>query len=138
MPIKDIMSRHVVTVPMDMDVYDLQKKFSDLKLHHLLVTDDKKLVGIISDRDILKCVSPYAGTVAEIERDSRTLRKKAHQIMTRNPITALKTDSIKKTGRIIIDKNIGCLPVVDTSGNLQGVVTWRDIFKYGLGEKNEK
>ena len=135
MPIKDIMTRKVVTVPMDMDVYDLQKKFNDLQLHHLLVAEDNKIMGVISDRDVLRCVSPYAGTVAEKERDSRTLRKKAHQIMTRNPITILKTESIKNAGRIIIDKNVGCLPVVDENGQLQGVVTWRDIFKYGLGER---
>jgi len=132
MPIQDIMTTNLVVVTMDTDVDQLQTYFDNLKIHHLIVAQDKVLQGIISDRDVLRCISPYAGTAAEIERDTRTLRKRAHQIMTRKPFTVGKNDSIKKAARIIIEKNVGCLPVVDENNRLLGIVTWRDVFSYGL------
>ena len=135
MPIQDIMSTKLVIVSMDTDVDQLQTYFDNLKIHHLIVAQDKILQGIISDRDVLRCISPYLGTAAENERDTRTLKKKAHQIMTRNPFTVEKSDSIKKAARIIIDKNVGCLPVVDEQKRLLGIVTWRDVFAFGLRDK---
>ncbi len=132
MPIQDIMTTNLVVVTMDTDVDQLQTYFDNLKIHHLIVAQDKTLQGIISDRDVLRCISPYTGTAAEIERDTRTLQKRAHQIMTRNPFTVGKNDSIKKAARIIIEKSVGCLPVVDENNRLLGIVTWRDVFAYGL------
>ena len=54
---------------------------------HLLVLEEGELVGVISDRDLFRAISPYLGSEAEMSRDTETLTKRAHQIMTRQPIT---------------------------------------------------
>ena len=87
MSIEAILTKCVVTVDMDDSLYTIRDIFSHVRFHHLLVTEDEKLCGIISDRDLLKAISPYTGSVAEQPRDAATLRKRAHQIMARNPVT---------------------------------------------------
>ncbi len=133
MSVKKIMTKKVLTVSMDTEIFALQEYFNNVKIHHLVVMEDNEVVGIVSDRDVLKCLSPYLSTAAELERDTRTLQKKAHQIMTRNPITITPDGSIKQAVRLILEHNIGCLPVVNTNGRLDGIVSWRDVFRYGLG-----
>jgi CBS domain-containing protein len=70
MDVGSIMTTRVVSVEMD-DRLDVVKKiFDTLKFHHLLVVDTGgKLKGVVSDRDLLRALSPYVGSAAENARD---------------------------------------------------------------------
>lgn len=129
MTVKKIMSPSVITVDMDDDLNSVRELFDEHKFHHLLVTDNGKLIGVISDRDILKTVSPYVGTPAETTHDTATLNKRAHQIMTRKPITVGPDTKILDAVELFNHKGISCLPVVDDQSKPVGIVTWRDILK---------
>ncbi len=87
MSIEKIMSKTVVTVEMDDSLKVVKDIFDNTNFHHLLVVESGKLFGVISDRDLLKSLSPDIGTVAETSKDTATLNKRAHQIMTRKPVT---------------------------------------------------
>ena len=76
-----IMTSRVVTVEMDDSLQVIQDIFRQVKYHHLVVVDEGKIVGIISDRDFFKAISPFVGTLSETNRDQATLEKRAHQIM---------------------------------------------------------
>lgn len=80
------MTRKVVTVEMDDTLLTIRMIFQHVKFHHLVVVENRKLVGIISDRDVLREVSSFIGKRIETTRDLDTLKKRAHQIMTRNPV----------------------------------------------------
>jgi acetoin utilization protein AcuB len=82
-----IMSRRVVTVSMDETLAKAQALFNEFRFHHLLVVEHQQLVGVISDRDLLKASSPFTGTMNETTRDRATLEKRIHQIMNRALIT---------------------------------------------------
>ncbi len=129
MTIASLMSTRVVTVDMDDSLKLIHEIFAKVKFHHVLVTEGNKLMGVISDRDILKAVSPYANTAAERPRDAATLHKRAHQIMTRKPITINIDASPLGAIDLFVNKNISCLPVLDENGNIAGVLTWRDILR---------
>src|ERR1700690_964071 len=88
MELRSIMTTRVVTVEAD-DTLDVVKQIFDaMKFHHLLVVDTgKTLCGVISDRDLLRALSPYVGTASENARDTATLRKRVHQIMSHKPVT---------------------------------------------------
>jgi len=135
-----IMSRKVVSVGMDDSLSEIRGIFEHVRFHHILVTDNKRLVGIISDRDLLKAVSPYASTQSERPRDAATLRKRAHQIMTRKPVTILADGNVLKAIRLFIDKKISCLPVLNHDETVAGILTWRDILEAIVAtvEKNHK
>ena len=123
------MTRRVVTVDMDDTLAILLEIFHHVRFHHLLVVEDNKLRGIISDRDLLKASSPFVNTPAEQKRDLMILKKRAHQIMTRKPITITKEASCEDAARLMLRENISCLPVVSSAGRIEGIVTWRDLLR---------
>ena len=129
MTVESIMSRRVVTVEMDDTLDAIRGIFAHVKFHHLLVVEENKLVGVISDRDFLKAVSPFLNTMSEWTRDLATLERRAHGIMSRKPITVTKEATIKKAARLLLEKGVSCLPVTSLDGEIEGIVSWKDILR---------
>jgi acetoin utilization protein AcuB len=136
MEVRDIMTVRVVTVEMD-DRLDVVKQiFDNLHFHHLLVLDERKrLSGVVSDRDLLRALSPYIGGVAETARDSATLNKRVHQIMSRKLVTLQPQASIAECVQQFLEHGISCVPVVDPDFKPIGIVSWRDALKHLLANQ---
>lgn len=133
MKLDSIMTKKVVTVEMDDTVALLREILHHVRFHHLPVIEDDELRGIISDRDILMVLSPFINTLSEQKRDLMTLEKRAHQIMTRKPITITKEASCEEATRLMLHEGISCLPVVSSGGRIEGIVTWRDLLRMYCG-----
>jgi acetoin utilization protein AcuB len=127
--VEKIMSPHVLSVDMDVSLKEIREIFEHVRFHHILVLENERLAGIISDRDLLKAVSPYASTQSERPRDAATLRKRVHQIMTRKPISVNVDSSVIEAIRSFIDHKVSCLPVLNQDGSVAGILTWRDVLK---------
>jgi acetoin utilization protein AcuB len=124
------MTSRVVSVELDDSLETVKRIFDSVKFHHLLVVgSDKRLLGVISDRDLLRAISPYVGTLAEQARDLATLKKRVHQIMTRAPITLTAEASTEDAVQLFLEHRVSCIPIVDESFRAVGIVTWRDILK---------
>ena len=137
MNVNEIMTSKVITIGMDDTLGQIQKVFETYKFHHVLIVEDEELIGIISDRDILKEISPYINTLSEDSRARKTLTIKAHQIMTRKPITVEPDILVENAASIMLKKNISCLPVVSPSGNIEGILSWKDILVFFIEKSNE-
>ncbi len=129
MPLGDIMSRRVITVGLDDELATLRKLFDTHGFHHVLVVDGHRLAGVISDRDVLREVSPFIDTLGERTQDLATLRKKAHQIMSRSLVVAHRDDSIADAVARMLDHSVSCLPVVTNEGSVEGIVSWKDLIR---------
>ncbi len=129
MKIDEIMTTKIVTVEMDDTLQTISDIFQHVEFHHLPVVDNNKLHGIISDRDLLKATSPFLHTLAEQSRDYAVLNKKAHQIMTRNPITVSPDTEIDQAVKILLENSVSCLPIVDDNFHIIGIVTWKDLVR---------
>lgn len=129
MSLARIMNTRIVTIGMDDTLEQVKEIFDNVRFHHLLVTEQDKLVGIVSDRDLLKALSPHIDTVAETPKDRATLKKRAHQIMTRHPITLHPKHSVRDAVALFNRHSISCIPVVDSQNVPVGMVSWRDLFK---------
>ena len=128
MSVERIMSRRVVSVEPDDSLREIKLILDKTPFHHLLVKSHERLVGVISDRDLLAAISPYAGQPAETARDAATLNKRAHQIMTRHPRTVTPGTSLQEAVTTLLDGPGGCLPVIDPDGRPVGIITWRDLL----------
>jgi acetoin utilization protein AcuB len=128
MKLSSIITEEVVTVDMDDPLKTICGIFNDKRFHHLLVVEDDELRGIISDRDVLKASSPFLNTLSEQNRDIAILRKRAHQIMSRKPITVTKEASPEDAVRLMLRENISCLPVVSSDGQIEGIITRKDLL----------
>ena len=137
MDVGSIMTTRVVSVEMD-DRLDVVKKiFDTLKFHHLLVIDDHgKLKGVVSDRDLLKALSPYVGSATENARDIATLNKRVHQIMSRSLVTLHPGASIPEAVQLFLEQRISCIPIIDAALKPVGILSWRDVLKTMLGGQN--
>jgi len=129
MNIKDIMTERVATVEMDDPLSIVREVFDNCQFHHLLVVHRGLLSGVVSDRDLLRAISPYLGTVAENRRDTQTLSQRVHQIMTRKPVTLDETASVADAIDVFNTERISCIPIVDAENRPIGIVSWRDVMK---------
>jgi acetoin utilization protein AcuB len=125
-----VMSTRLVTVEIDDSLEVVKQIFDSVKFHHLLVVDSgKKLCGVISDRDLLRALSPYIGTVSENARDTATLKKRVHQIMTRQPVTLPPGATLADAVKLFLEHRVSCIPVVGPGFKAVGIVSWRDVLK---------
>ena len=129
MGVDELMSKRIVTVHMDDTLKVVKEIFDNSRFHHLLVVESDVLVGVITDRDLLKAISPNLGTAAETTRDTETLSKKAHQIMLRKPMTLRAKAKIYHAIEIFNNHNVSCIPVIDNDHKPVGIISWRDIMK---------
>ncbi len=123
------MKTEVVTVGMDASLRSISRMFEDGEFHHVLVVEDGELFGVVSERDILRASSPFLNTPCEQNRDLATLRKRAHQLMSRKPVTITAEANSRDAVQLMLKECISCLPVVSSDGELVGIVTWKDLLR---------
>jgi acetoin utilization protein AcuB len=129
MRVQHIMSTRIVTVELDDRLEAIKEIFDSMKFHHLLVVEEGILYGVVSDRDLLRALSPYIGSTVETTRDVATLNKQVHQIMTRKPITLRPEAEVADAVRLFLTHGISCIPIVDDELRPVGIVSWRDVLK---------
>lgn len=132
MTLETIMTKHVISVSMDETLRDIRRIFDQYKFHHVVVLDNCQLAGVISDRDLLMNISPFVGKVSERTMDAASLNRHAHQIMSRNVVTAPPETPIADAALMILNNHISCLPIVDENDAVVGIVTWRDLLRWSL------
>ncbi len=129
MQISQIMSTKPVSVSLDDHLDVVKDIFDNAKFHHILVVDEGKLFGVISDRDLLKAISPNIGTNRYTARDLETLDQPVHRIVTRKPLTLTPDATVDDAVEIFNNNRISCIPIVDSEDVAVGIVSWRDIMK---------
>ena len=129
MNVQSIMTKRVVTVELDDKLEAVKRIFDNLHFHHLLVVEEGKLFGVVSDRDLLKALSPNIGTSTESHKDTATLNKRVHQVVSRNPISLPPEASVLDAVNMFNTQRISCIPIVDRAGTPVGILSWRDILR---------
>jgi len=136
--VRDIMTEPVETIGMDRSLRDIRAVFERSQYHHIVVRgDDGACVGVISDRDLLKHLSPFVGKLAERSSDLATLNKRVHQIMTRQLVAVRPRTTLRDAARVMLDHKISCLPVLDETHRCIGIVTLRDIVRWAADSLDE-
>ncbi|RIK66664.1 MAG: CBS domain-containing protein [Planctomycetota bacterium] len=129
MIVDHIMSRNIVTIGMDDSLEYAQALFDEHGFHHLLVVQRGRLVGIISDRDLLRNLSPFINNLAERTQDAATLKRRIHQVMTRSLVTVTRETPIADAAWELLESGVSCLPVIDDRSVPIGIVSWRDLLR---------
>lgn len=131
MLVKDLMKTRVFTVGQE-DLVD--RVFFLLhyeKIRHVPVLEGKKVVGIVSDRDMYKALGPRSRTAAIVHGDDSTslhvLPKKVRHIMRRGVITVGPEEQASRAAFLMASKKVGALPVVK-GDRLVGIITGTDIM----------
>jgi CBS domain-containing protein len=114
MRIGDVMTSKVETIGPNQSAEDAWQAMRALRTHHLIVAEGKKLLGVISDRDVGRRAA---------DRKNRTVS----ELMTPEPITTTPHATVRQVANLLRGHVIGCLPVVDRD-RLVGIVTITDLL----------
>lgn len=120
--------REVFRVEPTMSVYEAARYMSERKIGAVCVLEGDRLVGIVSERDIMARVvaaglDPTATHVAEV--------------MSQNPIVISIDDSYEKCIKIMQSEKFRHLPVVE-GGRLLGLISFRDLLQVDISEKDNE
>jgi CBS domain-containing protein len=129
MKVRDIMTTEVVTLKVDEELSLASDIMTLARIRHLPIVEGDRLAGIISQRDLYKAsldsVMGYDYGQARDHLKTVTIK----EVMIDKVITIGPDTKIHAAGQILIEKKIGCLPVIQDNA-LLGMVTETDILQF--------
>jgi len=130
--VKECMTPYVITIGPFAGLDEAHRIMNINMIRRLPVVgnNDKNLVGIVTKGDILEAKPSdvsHSLTTDEVNLLLSTIL--VDTVYTRNPITIIETDTIGQAAELMLDKKIGCLPVIDENKKLVGLITESDIFR---------
>ncbi len=127
--VSEWMTRNVKTVTPDTPISTAHKLMKELKIRRLPVVQNEKLVGIITLGDVREASPSDATSLSIWELNYLWAQLTVDRVMTRDVLTIKDTDYILDAAKLMLDKKVSGLPVVDKQGKLVGILTESDIFK---------
>ncbi len=125
--VKDKMTKNVITVSPTTNVLDALELMRKHKIRRLPVLDGTKLVGIVTEMDLIR-VSPSPATSLSVYELNYLLAKMTvKEAMTTNPIVVSPDATLEEAALLMRENQIGGLPVVH-EGELVGIITETNIF----------
>jgi acetoin utilization protein AcuB len=122
------MSRPVIAVSPEDPINEVLAMFRNEHIRRAPVMQEGKLVGIVSERDLLNASPSSATTLSVWEMNYLISKVKVKNVMAKKVITVDADTPIEEAARIMADKKIGGLPVV-SNGKVVGMITETDLFK---------
>ena len=130
--VKDLMSAPVVSLFAEQTLPLAEDIMSFKHLRHLPVVDDnRRVVGLVSHRDILRAQISSLTGLTNVERRARQEEVRVRDIMTRDVWTVSPETLASAAGRTLLDHRFGCLPVVEGEF-LVGILTERDFLRFAI------
>lgn len=130
--VREVMSKNVYSVTADTILTELETVFDKYKVHHLPVLDgNKKVIGIVSTADMLLIKEWGADSANKgiSARNSILLRSNlVSDLMTPDPVTVHRDETIGKCVELFLENNFKCLPVVNDDKQLCGIITTYDLL----------
>ena len=129
MLVKERMTRNPIFIRPDTPVTEAQGLMKKEKIHHLPVLDkEERLVGIVTEKDLLYASPSIATTLSVFEMTSLLAKLRVDKVMSKDVITAAEDMPLEEAARIMADRRIGGLPIV-RGRMLVGMITESDLFR---------
>jgi acetoin utilization protein AcuB len=125
------MSHPVISVSPETPVHDALAMFKKEHIRRAPVVKDGKMVGIVSERDLLNASPSPVTSLSVWEMNYLMSKVTVKQVMNKKITSVDVNTPIEEAARIMADKKFGGLPVM-RSGKLVGIITETDLFKIFL------
>ena len=119
--VSEVMNRSVVTVDPTSSIGEAAEKMIEAGVGAVVVMEDMaRLVGIITERDLMRAVAQRA----------RAAEARVRQWMTESVVTIQPETEIKDAAKMMFTKNFRHLPVVNKEGRLMGIASLRRLSQH--------
>ncbi|MEZ4557501.1 MAG: CBS and ACT domain-containing protein [Caldilineaceae bacterium] len=130
MLVRDRMTSPAITITADTPFQEAVKLMREKGFRRLpVVNKDGRMVGIVSERDLLHAAPSPASSLSIWEMNYLLWKLKIDELMTKNVLTVTPDMPVEEAARLMVAHKIGGLPVVDEAKHVVGVITETDIFK---------
>ncbi len=127
--VRDIMQERVVTISAGDSLSTVEDIMRLGGVRHIPVVRAGSLVGVVSERDLLRVSLSNLVAVGNDERRAFLLDVEIARVMSKPPIVIEPEASVRQAARLMAEHKIGCLPVLE-DGSLVGIVTETDLLRY--------
>ena len=123
------MTKHPVSVTSNATIGEVDRLMKKHKFHRMLVIDNGKLVGYLSDRDIMRVTPSPATSLSKFEIRALLDKLSVKDIMQTKVVTVNEDATIEEAALIMYQNKVGGLPVISEVGAVVGIITATDILK---------
>jgi len=124
--VESIMTREVFTVIRDVSISNATTLMNERGIRHLVVTDKvNRVEGIVSFRDVLAYLA-----ISLSKKDKLAARYSIKEILVPDPVTVQPDCPIHQVAGLMASTKVGCVPVVDESKRLVGILSPVDVLEY--------
>jgi len=123
-PVKDIMSKPVMTAEADLDVFSAAKKMGSANVGSLIVLSKNSPIGIITERDLVKKIVAEAANPRSV---------KVSDVMSSPLVTTSPEASLREAATLMLKSGVKRLPVI-SNGKLVGIITDTDLVSGSSAE----
>jgi len=128
--VREIMQRNVVTISAGERLSTVEDIMTLGRLRHMPVVQGGDLVGVVSERDLLRASLSNLTAYGSDERRAFLHGVEIARVMSKPPIVIGSEALVEDAARVMVEHKIGCLPIVDDSEKLIGLVTETDVLRY--------
>ncbi|MTI95705.1 MAG: CBS domain-containing protein [Firmicutes bacterium] len=144
MKVADVMTREVITISPEQTLEEAARMLVETGVSGIPVVEDEKVVGMLSERDLLEARSEprpprylellggiiYLDSTREFSRQlEKMTATSVAQLMSRDVVSLSPDNSLDEAAKIIIDRGINRVPVVDGEKKLVGIITRTDVLR---------
>lgn len=129
---KDIMTTTVVTLTGDQTLEHLEQAMRLLRFRHMPVVDGDRIIGVVSLRDALRVSA--STLLPRFSEQNAFLGEHFHvaDVMTRDVYTVTPETPLAEVAALLLERKIGCAPVVEPPNRLVGIITETDFVKLAV------
>ena len=127
--VRDWMTTPVITISPQTTLPEAHRLMTANKIRRLPVMEDDRLVGIVTRGDIRGAEPSQATSLSIWEINYLLAKTTVRDIMTPRPLAIQQSATVREAAKLMLDKKISGLPVLDMAGNVIGILTESDIFR---------
>ncbi len=128
--VSDIMIANVVSISLDEKLDLVDEIMSTGDIRHMPVTQGGRVVGVVSQRDLLRAKLSTLIDFPEEDRKNLLEATDVEKVMTKTVKFADPNEPITHAASRMLEERIGCLPVLNQDHELMGLITETDVMRY--------
>jgi len=132
------MTKNVISVSPTASLFEADEMMREHGIRRLPVVDHGKVVGIVTKGDIREASPSDASALSVWEVNYLIAKLTISKVMTKTVLTIAPDVDVIDAADIMLNKKVSGLPVIDSAGNLVGIITESDIFRMLVTKRIEE